>query len=441
MDIALISPKGPLYRHSGGIFKKDLRAAPLTLTTLAALVPTDLDASVRIIDEGVEDIPDSVRADIIGMTVITGSAPRCYELASRFREEGKTVVLGGPHVTLVPEEAALHADSIVTGYAEETWPRLLRDWQVGQLEARYDMGADFSLTRPDNLVMPARHLLKKRHYKVTSTFEATRGCIHNCEFCVVPSAWGRRPYQKPVAHVVDEIRRVGAKQIVFYDLNLFANFNYARELMQALIPLKVKWFGLSTVLIAKDPSLVELAARSGCVGLLIGFESVSTGSLSTFQKRFNNPNEYPELIRMLHQNGIAINGTFVFGADGESTTVFDEVRDFVLTQKIDLPRFSVLTPFPGTPLFKRLEASGRILTKDWSLYDGQHVVFEPDKMTVEELTYCHERVWQEVYSYGGMARRLRVSIGKQLLIMFSNFAYRYYAANLSRVYNCQGGMA
>jgi radical SAM superfamily enzyme YgiQ (UPF0313 family) len=441
LQIVLLSPKGPLYRHRSGIFRKDLRAGPLTLTTLASLVPSEIPVTIRIIDEGVEDIPDDIPADLVGITLITGSALRAYELSKRFRDKGITVVLGGPHVTLLPEEAQQHADAIVVGYAEETWPALLRDFVAGKMTARYDQAKGFSFEKLPEIPFAHRHLLKRRQYKTVNTFEATRGCVHRCDFCVVPNAWGSRPFQKPIAHVIDDIKQVGAKKILFYDLNLFADFTYARELLEALVPLHVKWFGLSTTLLGRDRGLMELAARSGCRGLLIGFESVSKATLSSFNKRFNDPAEYPQLIKDLHSLGILINGTFVFGNDSDNLGAFDEVRDFVLSTKIDLPRFAIMTPFPGTPLFDRLDASNRILHRDWSKYDGQHVVFQPAQMTPDELQRGHERVWREVYSWRSMARRLRLSVEGAPLWMASNFAYRFYVKNLARFYTCSGGVA
>jgi len=439
LRIALLSPKGPLYRHKTGIFRKDLRAGPLTLTTLAALIPPEIPSTVHIYDEGVEEIPEKLDVDLIGITLITGSSLRAYELSRHYRSQGIPVVLGGPHVTLVPDESQAHADSIVVGYAEETWPQLLRDFVNSEMKPRYSQSASFSLQRTENLPFPRRDLLKKRFYKTTNTFEATRGCIHRCEFCVVPNAWGTRPFQKPVSHIVDDIKRRGARKILFYDLNLFADFTYARELLEALVPLKVTWFGLSTTLIGRDPSLLELAARSGCRGLLIGFESVSPATLKSFNKGFNDPKEYRELIERLHASKILVNGTFVFGNDTDDLKSFDEVRDFVLTSKIDLPRFAIMTPFPGTPLFNRLKSEQRILHEDWSKYDGQHVVFQPTTMTPEELQIGHERVWKEVYSWRSISRRARLQLENLPLWWGANLAYRFYARNLSRFYNCNGG--
>jgi radical SAM superfamily enzyme YgiQ (UPF0313 family) len=281
MKIALLSPKGPLYRNRGGIFKKSLRYQPLTLTTLAALAPPELNAEFALYDEGIGDVPLDLGADLVGITVITGSSPRGYELARHFRARGIPVVLGGPHVTLIPEEAMRHADAVCVGYAEETWPQLLRDFAAGQMRRRYDQGHDFALT---NLPFARRDLLDGRHFLTQAVFEATRACAHDCEFCVVPTAWGRKQFQKPVGHVVEDIRRVGKRRIIFIDLNLISDRAYAMELFEALVPLKVRWFGLATSLIGRDGELMQLMARSGCGGLLIGLESICVASASTIPR-------------------------------------------------------------------------------------------------------------------------------------------------------------
>jgi len=435
MKIALISPKGPLYRHRGGIFRKSLRYQPLTLTTLAALVPAELNAEVAVYDEGIADVPEILHADIIGITVITGTAKRAYELAARYRAQGRVVVLGGPHVTLVPDEAVQHADSIVVGYGEDTWPQLLRDFAQGRLKREYRQDAAFSLDRP-NMPFARRELFDGRSFITQAVFEATRSCGHDCEFCVAPTAWGRKQFQKPVSWVVEDIRRVGQKRILFIDLNLVSDTQYARELFTALVPLKVRWFGLSTVLIAHDRSLMELMARSGCSGLLLGLETISPGSLRDAKKRFNSSVDYKQLIVDLHKLGIAIQGCFVFGLDHDHLDVFDATVEFALDAGIDLPRFAVLTPFPGTPLHQRLSAQGRILTRDWELYDGQHVVFQPLNMSPAQLYAGHERAWKSVYRYSAIARRLWTARAFQPLTIAANMGYRFYAHNLHRFYTC-----
>lgn len=432
MKIVLVSPKGPLYRHRGGIFKKSLRYAPLTLVTLAAYVPAELDAEIVIYDEGIEEVPETLEADLVAMTVITGSASRAYELAARFRAQGIPVVLGGPHVTLVPDDAAPHADSIVVGYAEHTWPQLLRDLAGGQLKPRYDQG-ELDLS---GLPLPRRDLIPAGAYTTTNVFEATRGCIHDCDFCVVPSAWGRRPYQKPIADVIAEIRHTGAKKAIFLDLNIIADKRYARQLFDALTPLGIKWFGLSTVLLERDPDLLERMARSGCSGLLVGLESVVQDSLDASAKRFNQVGGFHGFVELLHKHDIALMGTFVFGLDSDTPQVFEETVRFCVDAHVDLPRFAVVTPFPGTTLYRRLNTEGRILHEDWDLYDGQHVVFRPKNMTIRQLEEGHEWAWRRVYKLRNITRRILGSRRQLPVSIAANLGYRFYAKNLHTHYNC-----
>jgi radical SAM superfamily enzyme YgiQ (UPF0313 family) len=410
-----------------------LRYAPLTLTTLAALIPDEIPAEVRLFDEGIEDLPADLDADLVGMTVITGTAPRAYRLAAELRGRGVPVVLGGPHPTLVPDEAAAHADSVVLGYAEDTWPQLLRDFREGVLRPRYEQSPELSLAdRP----FARRDMLPRRRYTTTSVFEATRGCRHGCSFCVVPTAWGRKQLQKPVGDVIADIRQTGARKLIFVDLNLTSDRDYARELFAALVPLRVQWYGLATVHAAWDEELLALLRRSGCRGLLMGLESARRGGLVQARKGFCDPARYPELTRRLHEHGIALQGCFVFGFDEDDTGIFDETASLTIEARIDLPRFAILTPFPATPLHQELERQGRILTRDWELYDGQHVVFRPSKLSPAELQRGTERAWRAAYSVSAIARRLRSSPAPWPVALGANVAYRHYGHNLSRFYTC-----
>jgi radical SAM superfamily enzyme YgiQ (UPF0313 family) len=431
--IALISPKGPLYRHRGGIFRKSLRYQPLTLTTLAALVPGELDVELTLIDEGIQEVPDRLDVDLVGLTVITGTAPRAYELCSRFRQQGITTVVGGPHITLIPDDARPHADAIVVGYAEDAWPQLLRDFAAGVLQPRYDQSPDLDLS---NRPFPRRELLPGRRYITNNVFEATRGCIHNCDFCVVPSAWGRKPYQKPVEDVIADIQQHGARKLIFVDLNLISDRDYAARLFRALISLRVQWYGLATVLLGDDPELLDLAEQSGCRGLLMGLESISPANLRASRKGFNSPDDYARLVEKLHAHGIALQGCFVFGLDGDEPDVFLKTAQFAVDAKIDLPRFAVVTPFPNTGLYKRLLSEGRILTHNWELYDGQHVVFQPLRMSVGELQQGTELAWKHAYSVRSIVSRLRHSPAPWSVRIATNLGYRFYAHHLSRFYNC-----
>jgi len=433
IKIGLISPKGPMYRHRGGIWRKSLRYQPLTLTTLAALVPPELQVDLQLFDEGIVDVPLDLDVDLVGLTVITGTAIRAYQLADHYRKRGITVVLGGPHVTLIPDDAAPHADAVVVGYAEDSWPQLLRDFKNSQLQPRYDQEPDLSLAdRP----FPRRDLLPSHRYLTNNVFEATRGCIHNCDFCVVPTAWGRKPYQKPVEQIIADIQQHGARKLIFVDLNLIADRDYASRLFTALIPLRLQWYGLSTVLLADDAELLKLAERSGCKGLLMGLESISPQNLRQSHKGFNSPERFAGLVERLHEHGIALQGCLVFGLDHDEPDVFLKTAEFAVQAKIDLPRFAIVTPFPNTALHKRLETEGRILTRDWELYDGQHVVFQPARLSVEELQQGTEAAWKHAYSFRSIARRIAHSPAPWPVKLGTNLGYRFYAHNLSRFYNC-----
>lgn len=434
LRIALLSPKGPLYRHRGGIFGKGLRYMPLTLPTLAALVPADLPHELACYDEGIADLPiDSLQADLVGITVITGTAPRAYAIAAQLRRRGIAVVIGGPHPTLIPDDAQPHADAVVVGYAEDEWPRLLRDFAAGRMRSRYTAAPDVVIGgRP----LPDRSVLPRWKYLTADVFEATRGCHHACSFCVVPAAWPGRQKQKPPAEIVADIQRRRARRALFVDLNLIADRAYALSLFAALKPLRIAWFGLSTTLLGNDEELLDACAGSGCRGLLMGLESIDQAALAGVRKGFNDPERYADLVAKLHARRIALQGCFVFGNDHDRPDIFLRTARFAVEAGIDLPRFAIITPFPGTSLYRRLDAEGRILTRDWERYDGQHVVFRPTGMSVDELQRGTEAAWRHAYSWRSMASRLRRTAAPWPVAIVTNLGYRFYARRLHRFYTC-----
>jgi radical SAM superfamily enzyme YgiQ (UPF0313 family) len=239
-----------------------------------------------------------------------------------------------------------------------------------------------------------------------------------------------------VEQVIADIQQHGARKLIFVDLNIIADREYALRLFRALIPLRVQWYGLATVLLVRDQELLEAASSSGCKGLLMGLESISRENLRQSRKGFNTPEQYADVVRALHQHGIALQGCFVFGLDGDDANVFLETAEFAVQAKIDLPRFAIVTPFPNTALYKRLESEGRILTRDWELYDGQHVVFQPRKLSVRELQEGAEIAWRHAYSFRSIARRISASPAPWPVKLGTNLGYRFYANNLSRFYNC-----
>jgi radical SAM superfamily enzyme YgiQ (UPF0313 family) len=427
MRIQLLSPAGDIHRNGTGIFKTALRYAPLTLTTLAALVPEDLDAEVTIQDEGVQPLELDFPPSLVGITAITGTAPRAYALADRLRAGGHTVVLGGVHATLLPDEAARHADAVVVSYAEKSWPRLLRDYARGELQKRYFAPTGKRLEVP----IARRDLLHKQRYATTNSIEATRGCPHKCDFCAVPAAWANVYAHRPVEDVLAELKTFEGRHALFIDLSPVEDVHYAKALYRAMIPLGMKWVGLATTRIAEDNELLRLAARSGCRGLLIGFESISQDTLEETRKGFHKAQNYAEVVKRLHDHGIGIQGCFVFGFDGDDDSVFERTVAFVDKTRIDLPRYAVMTPFPGTGYFRRLEAQGRLLHKDWSLYDVEHVVFWPRRMSPERLQEGLEWSWRQSYSWKSFFTRLGGAPWGILPLWLSlNFGYRFYAHHL-----------
>ena len=427
MRIALLSPTGAMHRYNG-LFSKSLHYAPMTLTLLAALVPPELSADISIFDESAGPIPLDIEADIIGITCITGTSARAYKYADYFRNRGVTVVLGGPHPSLCPDEAKTHANSVVIGSGDYSWPAMLRDYCDGVLKPYYCAGEDEGIAGRPPL---RRDLLDRKRYITLNTVEAVRGCHLNCTFCAYPKAFGQRVVTRPVADVIGEIESLRGKEIVFPDVNLTADSAYLRELLTAMIPLKKWWFGLTTSDTPLDKDFARLLARSGCKGLLIGFESVNAESQKEMRKGVNRPGNYKLLMDTLHRSGIMVMGCFAFGADEDGPDVFERTVRLADDIHIDLPRYAIFTPFPQTDYYEQLEREDRITERDWALYDVEHCVFRPKQMTKEQLEAGVLQAWEGSYSIRSILRRWQwykpglFLYGWLYLIM--NFGYKKYA--------------
>lgn len=425
MKIALISPAGAMHRYNG-LFHKGLHYAPITLALLAALVPKELNAKVVIYDETAEAIPLDNDADVIAITCITGTSSRCYKFADYFKSMGKTVIMGGVHPSLMPDEAIKHADSVLIGLGEKTFPKALIDIKNGCLKQFYrDEGCADISNRP----LPRKDLLKKKKYITLNTVEAVRGCNHTCTFCAYPAAFGKRVITRPVEDVIAEIKSFKGKEVIFPDVNLIADTKYAKELFTALIPLKKWWMGLTTTAIGHNDELLDIFQKSGCKGLLIGFESVNQETQQGINKGVNHVEEYTSLMKKLHRKGIMVMGCFAFGADEDGPDVFKRTVDLCIKAKIDLPRFSVITPFPNTEFYRELEAQGRIIERDFAMYDVEHCVYEPKQMTKQELENGIAWAWKETYKWKNIFRRLDLTKIRTIksIYMLVNIGYRKYA--------------
>jgi radical SAM superfamily enzyme YgiQ (UPF0313 family) len=428
--ILLIHPQNYLQRHSTGIYGRSLRYAPLTMPTLKALIPAELGAEVRIVDEMVADVDFQTPADLVGITAITGTATRAYEIADRFRANGATVVLGGVHPTLRTAESLQHADAVVRGYAERTWPRLLRDVAAGRLERVYEDHEPFD---PSLIVPPDRSAIDRRDYIGWGTVEMSRGCSKHCDFCI-SHRFHPTYIRRPLADVIAEVKSIDSKIVFFLDPNLIGDREHAKAFFTEFAKLRKWWVGCASLDIVDDPELLALVAKSGCRGLLMGFESLRPEALEAAGKTANIGKTYAQVVEALHDHGILVQACFVFGFDTDDVTVFEEAAEYIVKARFDLPQISIYTPFPGTPVFDTLEQAGRILTHDWALYNGQNAVFQPLRMTPAELEQGTERVRQRAYSWAALSRRLLVKpLWVKPLVVMSYLGFRFYQRRIARV--------
>jgi radical SAM superfamily enzyme YgiQ (UPF0313 family) len=391
-------PKDP--RASYG---KHVLTPSLALTSVAGATPAHWD--VRYWDENLLQGPPPADPlpQVVGITVHLTFARRAYELADWYRCQGCCVVLGGLHVLSCPEESLQCADAIAIGDGVQLWPRILEDFERGALQARYE--ADYS--RPYSLDPPPRRvILPRESFLTTSSVIATRGCHNRCGFCYLATEGLHMPYRmRHVQQVVEEIIEDRQPYVVFIDNNLGSRPAYLRELCRALQPLEIIWSAAVTIDVTDDPSLVREMALGGCTGVFVGFESLNGGNLTDARKRTPAPEDYARRVEIFHRYGIQVNGSFVLGFDHDRPDVFVRTVEWIEANRLECATFHILTPYPGTPLFRQLESEGRILHRDWDRYDTGHVVFQPKHMSVGELDRGYAWCYSTLFSHASIWKR------------------------------------
>jgi radical SAM superfamily enzyme YgiQ (UPF0313 family) len=374
------------------------------------------------IDEEAEVIDRNIEVDIVGLTFHTPSAYHAYEIAALFRSRGVLVVMGGPHVTLLAEEAQQNADVIFIGEAEGLWEEFLSEFEAGSYRSIYQRNTAPCLEN----IPPARKDLFHRHDHTSGVLFATRGCPSQCEFCTIAVLYPHKLRKRPIQEVVAEYASFHGKVIIFWDDNIAGDISYAKDLFHAIAPYRKWWSSQASIHAGRDEGFLEAAAKSGCKQLFLGLESISQQSMVEVDKGFNRVDEYYRLIERIHSYGIAVQVGIVFGFDHDTPSIFSETVDFLESAGVQNATFNILTPFPGTRLFQRLDKEGRILTRDWRKYNSRSdVVYQPRQMSVPELLNGFRYANERFYSLPSLTKRLAHSPVQLWWTLPLNLAYAY----------------
>jgi radical SAM superfamily enzyme YgiQ (UPF0313 family) len=417
MKILLISPKSNFPDATPGW----LRIPQLTLPILAALTPSEHE--VLMVEEEFEPLPLDDDWDVVGITSMTATAPRAYELASLFRQNGAKVILGGIHPSVLPDEAARFADAVVVGEAEGVWEQVLHDVGWNRLRKFYRNSQPDLSESPLPLRRRKQSILELPFFVMP--IMASRGCPYDCEFCCVHSVYGRRQRHIPIEHIVEDIRRSGARRVMFLDDNIGGMRPYIMRLIAALEPLKVSWYGQASARFILDDELFDAAVRSGLEALFVGVESVDPDSRNKMRKSLPSIELYEHTIRRCRSAGVIFHASLIFGLDEDAPGVFQRTLEFLLRNSVPSISPCILTPYPGTPLFERLMREGRILHTNWSYYDHTTVCYQPKNMDPEELAERYLDFRNRFFSYSSILQRayaqLRVA---PLVYLCTNLLYR-----------------
>ncbi len=412
MKILLISPTIAPNRRTN----KELMMPQLALYILEGLTPPEHE--VTIIEEETEDIDLDQECDLVGISCMTANAPRAYELCSEFKKRGKTVVLGGVHPTILPDEALQHADCVVKGEAEGIWPIVLEDFENNELKQTYkDPDPDLSKYVPKDF----SSLTKKRLLNLIP-ITTTRGCPYNCDFCCVTDLFGKKIRHIPVENIVRDIKESKAKNFMFLDDNIIGDPEYAKEMFKAIKPLNINWGGQASIsLLVKDTELMQLAADSGCKVLFLGIESIGEEQSKSFKKSIKEIKELEDSLKKIKEMGILIHASIVFGLDSDKKGIFDETVKFLIKNKVSTVSFNVLTPYPGTKVYEDLKNENRLTTRDWRYYDHNTVVFEPKNMSRYELQMGKTGARKKFYSISSVLKRLPGNMSNPFIYLAMNY--------------------
>jgi len=386
--------------------------------------------SIKLIDEKSNKINFSTKCDLVCISAMTNEITRGYQIADEFRRRGKKVVIGGCHVSALPEEGKKHADSIVIGEAEHIWPQVIEDFENNNLKPIY-----FDKNPPDmkNFPIPKRNIVNG--LIMINGVQSSRGCPNHCKYCYVGNSPHGRIYRKrTIEEVIEEIKKIKQKIIVFYDTSLTIDLNYTKNLCKALKKTNKKFIFLGNIdILNRNEELIKLSKEAGCIQWNIGFESVSQKSLDEVNKNSNTVENYIEAVKKIHNYGMYVHGFFMFGFDHDSKKIFNDTMDFIRNAEIDSADFSTLTPFPGTPVFDEMEKQNRIYTKDWSKYHYQgNIVIKHNNFTVEDLNLEMKTLLKKYYSYPEIKYRLKNSLKRgffnfhPFLFIVDNIFTKYY---------------